>query len=134
MFVNSSNAFSHDKWAKTLDKCTNIFNTKSQLRYSSHLIVHPHLPKHHQLSNQQQRLSLLLETKIKKTGLYSQNTTQNDAKITNSDNIQSCGTVGIQNYSIKNNSTPNHNTQRFSTTSVSMLNLHTTMILPPVGK
>ena len=37
-------------------------------------------------------------------------------------------------YSIPKNSTPNHHAQRIDATSVSLLNLHPTKKLPPVGK
>ena len=66
--------------------------------------------------------------------LYSQNTIQNDVSITNNDDIQSCEKAGKQSYSIPTTSTPNHHAQRIATTSASILNLHTPMILPPVGK
>ena len=39
-----------------------------------------------------------------------------------------------ENYRIPTTSTPNHHAQRISATSVSLLNLHTTMKIPPVGK
>ena len=39
-----------------------------------------------------------------------------------------------KNYSIPTTSNPNHHTQLVATTSSSILNLHTTTILPPVGK
>ena len=38
-----------------------------------------------------------------------------------------------KNYIIPTTSTPNHNPQHINTTPASMLNLHTTTILPPVG-
>ena len=63
-----------------------------------------------------------------------QNTIQNDARITNNDDIQSCETSRKQNYSIPTTSTPNHHAQYINTTSASILNLHTHTILPPVGK
>ena len=66
--------------------------------------------------------------------LYSQNTIQNDATITNNDDIQSCETAKKQNYSIPTISTPNHHSQRIASTSSSRLNLNTPTILPPVGK
>ena len=66
--------------------------------------------------------------------LGSKNSIQNDLSITNNDNIQSCETEGKQNCSIPTTSTPNHRAQRISNTSASMLNLHKTAILPPVGK
>ena len=66
--------------------------------------------------------------------LYSQNTIQNDATITNNDDIQSCEKPRKQNYSIPTISTPNHHSQRISSTSSSILNLNTPTILPPVGK
>ena len=65
---------------------------------------------------------------------YSQNTIQNDAKITNNDNIQSCETARKKNYSIPTISTPNHHTQLITTTSSSILSLNTPTIVPPVGK
>ena len=66
--------------------------------------------------------------------LYSQNTIQNDASITNNDVIQSYETERKQNHSIPTISTPNHYTQCIATTSTSILNLNTPTILPPVGK
>ena len=57
--------FYYSSRAKTLNKFTNIVNPNYQLWHSRQLLVHPQLPKHHQLLNQQQRLSLLLEIKIK---------------------------------------------------------------------
>ena len=66
--------------------------------------------------------------------LYSQNIIQNDATITNNDNIQSCETAKKQNYSIPTISTPNHHSQRIASTSSSRLNLNTPTILTPVGK
>ena len=61
--------------------------------------------------------------------LYSQNTIHNDATITNNYDIQSCETPKKRNYSIPTISTPNHHTQRITTTSSSILNLNTpTMI------
>ena len=66
--------------------------------------------------------------------LYSQNTIQNDATITNNDDIQSCETAKKQNYSIPTISTPNHHSQRIASTSSSRLNFNTPTILPPVGK
>ena len=66
--------------------------------------------------------------------LYSQNTIQNDATITNNDDIKSCETAKKQNYSIPTISTPNHHTQSIATTYSGILNLNTPTILPPVGK
>ena len=66
--------------------------------------------------------------------LSSQNTIQNDARITNNYDIQSCETTRKQNYKITTTSNLNHNAQSMATTSASMLNLHTTTALPPVGK
>ena len=57
--------FHYSSWAKALEEFTNIVNPNSQLFHSMHLLVHPQLPKHNQLSNQQQRLSLMSEKKIK---------------------------------------------------------------------
>ena len=57
--------FYYSSWAKTLNKFTNIVNPNSQLRRSIHLLVHSQLPKHIQLSNNQQCMYLMLETKIK---------------------------------------------------------------------
>ena len=65
--------------------------------------------------------------------LYSQNTIQNDATITNNDNIQYCETAKT-NYSIPTISTPNHRSQYIATTSSSILHFNTSTILPPVGK
>ena len=39
-----------------------------------------------------------------------------------------------KNYSIPTTSTPNNHAQRIAATSASLLNLHTTTKLPPVGK
>ena len=89
------------------DKFTNIINTNSQICQSRHLLFHLQIPKHHQLLNWQQHLSLLLETK-KNYVLYSQNTIQNDASITNNDDTQSRETKKKQNYSIPTISTPNY--------------------------
>ena len=66
--------------------------------------------------------------------LYSQNTIQNDANITNNDDIQSCETERKQNFSIPTISTTNHHTQRIANTSSSILNLNTPTIIPLVGK
>ena len=66
--------------------------------------------------------------------LYYQNTTQNDANITNNDDIQSCETHRKQNYSIPTISTPNNYSQLIDTTSSIRLNFNTPTILPPVGK
>ena len=66
--------------------------------------------------------------------MCSQNTIQNDATITNNDDIQSCDRAGKQDYSIPNISTHNRLTQRIATTSSIILNLNTPTILPPVGK
>ena len=66
--------------------------------------------------------------------LYSQNTIQNDATITNSYDIKSCETPKEQNYIISTISTPNYRSQRIASTSPSRLNFNTPTILPPVGK
>ena len=63
--------------------------------------------------------------------LCSQNTIHNDVSITNNDDIKSCDTEVRKNYSIPTTSTPNYYSQRIDTTSASILNLHTTTILPP---
>ena len=65
---------------------------------------------------------------------YSQNTIQNDASITNNDNIQYFDTARKENYSIQTISTPNHYTKIVATTSSSILNIYTPKILPPVSK
>ena len=65
---------------------------------------------------------------------YYQNTIQNDASITNTDNIQSCDISRKQKHCISTTSTPNQHTQLRATTSESILNLHTPTILPPVCK
>ena len=70
----------------------------------------------------------------KNSVLYSKNTIQNVESITINDDIQSCETAKKQNYSIPTISTHNHHSQRIATTSSSILNLHTSTILPPVGK
>ena len=64
--------------------------------------------------------------------LYYQDTRQNDGTITNNDNKKSCETA--KKYSIQTISTPNHHSQRIATTSSSIINLNTPMILPLVGK
>ena len=79
-------------------------------------------------------MSLLLEKKQNNFVLGSKNSINNDVSITNNDNIKSCDTARKQNYSIPTASTPNHHAQRIATTSASMLDLHQTMILPPVGR
>ena len=66
--------------------------------------------------------------------LCSQNNIQNDVRITNNDNIQSCETERKQNCKIPTASTPNHHAQRIANTFASILNLHTPTILPPIGK
>ena len=66
--------------------------------------------------------------------LYSQNTIQDDASITNNENTQSCEIARKQNYTISIISTPNNYTQHIPTTYSSMINLNTPTILPPVGK
>ena len=66
--------------------------------------------------------------------LCSQNTIHNDVSITNNDDIQSIETARKKNYSIPTTSTPNHHVQRITNTSVSISNLHTPTILPPIGK
>ena len=66
--------------------------------------------------------------------MFYQNTIQNDATITNNDDIQSCETKKEQNYNISTVSTPNNHSQRIDSTSSSRFNYNTPMILPPVGK
>ena len=66
----------------------------------------------------------------KKSILYSQNTIQNDAIITNNDNIQFCETAKKQNYRIPTILTPNHHSQHIPTTSSGRLNFNTPTILP----
>ena len=70
----------------------------------------------------------------KNSVLYSQNTIQNYATITNNDKIQSCETQKKQNYSISTISTPNYHSQHIPITSSSRFNLNTPTILPLVGK
>ena len=117
-----------------MEKLTNTVNINSQLCHSRHLLVHLHIPKHLQLLNYQQRMSLLQQTNIKKSVFYSQNPIQNDATCTNNDDIQSCETPKSQNYSISTISTPNHHPQHITSTSSSTLNFNTPTILPQVGK
>ena len=64
--------------------------------------------------------------------LYSQNTIQNNATITKNYDIQSCETKKKRNYSISTISKPNHHSQYIDSTSSSILNVNTPMILPPV--
>ena len=125
----------YSSWAKKLEKFTNTVNPNSQLCHSRHLLVHLQIPKHHLISNEQQLLSLMLETKIK-TILFCipKIPSRMMQSITYNDDVQSCETSRKQDYSIPTTSTPNHHTQRFDTTSASILNLHTPTILPPVGK
>ena len=66
--------------------------------------------------------------------LYSQNTIHNYGSITNNNDILSCDTARKKSYSFPTTSTPNHHTQCFAATSVSILNLHPPTISPPVGK
>ena len=66
--------------------------------------------------------------------LYSQNTIQNDATITNNDDIQSCETPTKQNYCIPTISTANNHSQNIATTSSIRLHFNTPTILSPVGK
>ena len=65
--------------------------------------------------------------------LYYQNITQNDASITNNDDIQSYETARFF-FIIPIISTTNHDTQLVAITSSSILNLNTPMILPLLGK
>ena len=124
----------YSSWENTLDKFTNIVNPKYQLRNSRHLLFHIQLPKHHPLQNQQQLLSLLLETKIK-TILFC------IPKIISRmmQKLQIMTTYSLvrqqeKNYSIPTILTPNHHTPHIATKSSSILNLNTPTILPPVGK
>ena len=66
--------------------------------------------------------------------LYSQNTIQNDATITNNDNNHSCETPQKHYYSIPKITTPNNHSQKIATTSSSRFKFNTPTILPPVGK
>ena len=66
--------------------------------------------------------------------LYFQNIIQNYAPITNNDNMQSCKASRKQICAFPTISTPNHHSQHISTTSASILNLHTPMISPPIAK
>ena len=66
--------------------------------------------------------------------MCSENSIQNDLSITNNDDIQYFETQRKRIFSIPTTSTINHNAQRIDATSVSLLNLHTTKISPPVGK
>ena len=66
--------------------------------------------------------------------LYYQNTTQNDATITNNDDIQSCETSKKQNYIISTISTPNHYSQHIASPFSSRLDFNTPTILPLIGK
>ena len=77
---------------------------------------------------------VVLKCMLQSPRLCSQNTIQNDVSITNNDNIQPCEAPRKQDYGIKTTSTPNHHSQCISTTSASILNLHTPTILPLVGK
>ena len=65
--------------------------------------------------------------------LYSQNTIQNDATITNNDNVHSCE-AEKKDHSIPTISTHNHHSQHIATTSSSRINLNKPTKLPPVGK
>ena len=64
--------------------------------------------------------------------LCPQNNIQNDATITNNDDIESCETQ--KKFNITTISTPNHHSQRISSTYSITLTSNTPMILPPVGK
>ena len=64
--------------------------------------------------------------------LCSQNTTKNDATISNNDDIQYCETQKIIN--ITTIPTTNHHSQRISSKPSSTLTSNTPTILPPVGK
>ena len=69
----------------------------------------------------------------KNSDFYYQNTIQNDATITKNDDIQSCETQ-FYFFNITTISTPNHHSQRISSTSSSTLTSNTPTILPPIGK
>ena len=121
-------------WANKLDGFTNIVDPNSQLRHSRHLLVHIHIPKHHQLSNQQQHLSLLLETKIK-TIMFC--IPKIPSRIMQASEIMTAYSLVRQkgkNYSVSTISKSNHYTKLVAATSSSILNLSTPKILPPVGK
>ena len=117
----------YSSWKKTVEKFTNMVNTNSQLFHSRHLF---------DTSIELATTSFPSVRDKKQTNyvLCSQNSLHNDARIANNDNIQSCGTAIKQNYSIPTTSNTNHYAQIISTTSASMLNLHTTTILTLVGK
>ena len=66
--------------------------------------------------------------------MYSQNTIQNDARIKNNDDIQSCDTARKKNYIIPTISTTNHHKKRIADKSSTILNLNTPTILPTKGK
>ena len=90
-------------------------------------------PQHLQLLNKQQLLSLLQQTKIKKSFCI--------LKIP-SRMMQPYQTMTIyslvihqnNNHSISTISTPNHHSQRIASTPSSILNFNTPTILSPVGK
>ena len=125
----------NSSWGNTLDEFTNIVNTNSQNFQSRHLLVHLHNPKHLPLLNQQHRLFLLQQTKIK-TILFC-------VPKTPSRMMQPSQTMTTysfvrhqkpQNFNISTISTPNNHSQRIASTPSSILNSNTPTILPPVGK
>ena len=57
--------FYYLSWANKLEEFTDIVNPNYQLLHSRNLLVHLHIPKNHQLLNEQQHLYLLLQKTIK---------------------------------------------------------------------
>ena len=76
----------------------------------------------------------IIEIKQNNYVLYSQNTIQNDATITNNDDIQSFETAKKHNYSIPTISKTDHHSEHIATTFSCKLNFNTPTILPTVGK
>ena len=74
----------------------------------------------------------VIDKKQNNSVLGSKNSIQNNLIITNNDDMHYCETA--KKISIPITSTPNHHAKIIATISASMLNLHKTMILPPVGK
>ena len=115
---------------KYIGKIINMVNPNSKLRHSRHLLVHLQIPKHHQLSNKQQRLFLLLETK-NKTALFC--ITKITSRMRQASQIMTTYSLVMQqekNYIIPTISAPNHHTQLVATTSSIILNSNTPTILP----
>ena len=88
--------FYYSSWGKILDEFTNTVNPITQFCHSRHLLVHLQKP-------QKTPAIVLITTSVPSAVdihqtsyvLYSQNTIQNDATITNNDKIQSCETPKI---------------------------------------